>query len=95
MCAFIVGAPIATTGRVKGKAKEGELMKAFFDSLPTDKDVVEQSEYVISAIYNAVKTDRRWCVDAELLSDETGTPGFLERWFGHLFSRTRNENTPE
>jgi len=29
MCAFIVGAPIATTGRVKGKVKEGELMKAF------------------------------------------------------------------
>ena len=77
------------------KSEGGGIDEGVFDSLPTDKDVVEQSEYVISAIYNAVKTDRRWCVDVEPLSDETGTPGFLERWFGHLFSRTRNENTPE
>jgi len=87
--------PYCDHGKGEGESEGGGIDEGVFDSLPTDKDVVEQSEYVISAIYNAVKTDRRWCVDAELLSDETGTPGFLERWFGHLFSRTQNENTPE
>jgi hypothetical protein len=91
MCAFIVGAPFATTGRLKEKAKVEGLMKAF-DSLPRDRDVMEQSEYAISAIYNAVKKDWWWGCDIGQLSDETGTPGFLERLFKYLFGGSRSEN---
>jgi len=91
MCAFIVGAPVATTGRLKERAKAEELMKVF-DSLPRDRDEIGQSEYVICAIYNAVKNDRWWSGDVGPVSDDTATPGFLEKLFNYLFGRKRGEN---
>ena len=91
MCAFIVGAPVATTARVKEKEKVEALVKTF-DSLPMDRDVKVQSEDVISVIYNAIKTDQWWGADIGQLPDERGTPGFLERLFGYLFTgRSQNE----
>ena len=83
MCAFIVGAPVATTARVKEKTKVEALIKTL-NSLPTDRDVMLQSEYVISTIYNAIKTDGWWGADVGQLSNERAKRGVLERVFGYL-----------
>lgn len=91
MCAFLVCAPVATTARVKEKVNVEELIKTF-NSLPTDRDVMVQSEYVISAIYNVIKTDRWWSADVGQLSNKRAKRGFLERVFGYLslFSISNN-----
>ena len=87
MCAFLIGAPFATTTKIKERTRTQELVKQF-DDIPPAGDLWERSDFAISAVYDALKNDPSWGEGVEL-ADETHQPGFVEKVFRLLFKKNQ------
>lgn len=86
LCAFLVGAPFATTTKIKENARTQEIVKQF-DDMPSGGTVWDRSEYAISTVYNALKNDPSWGEGVAPLADEIDHPGFLEKFLKYLFKK--------
>jgi len=86
LCAFLVGAPFATTNKKKEKTKAERLVKKI-ESIPDHLTTEDKSGRAIAAIYEALKQDPSWGREVGKLEDTSDRPGFLDRMLKLLFGR--------
>lgn len=86
LCAFLVGAPIATTNKVKENVEVERLVKKI-DSIPENVSGRERSGRAIAAIYEALKQDRSWGSQVGKVEDTSYKAGFLDRLMQLLFGK--------
>jgi hypothetical protein len=77
LCAFLVGAPPATTIKVRGDTREKRLVNKIA-SIPANLPPDDASAQASSALYQALKQDPLWGRDEEALVDG---PGVFNRIF--------------
>lgn len=88
LCAFVVGAPFATTGKVKEKVDAERLIKKI-ESIPENLPAEEKSAQAIAAIYEELRQDPSWGKELGKLEDTTSRPGFLDRLLRSMFGRNQ------
>jgi hypothetical protein len=86
LCAFLVGAPFATTNKVKENRRTEKLVKQI-ESIPAGLSTQERSGRAIKAMYDALRQDPSWGAEHGQLSDTTDKPEFLERLMILLFGK--------
>lgn len=84
LCAFLVGAPFASTNKVKENTRTQELVKQI-ESIPNSLSTQDKSGRAIAAMYAALKQDPSWGSELGKLDDTAGERGFLDRLFKLLF----------
>jgi hypothetical protein len=87
LCAFLVGAPFATTNKVK-EDLEAERLVRKIKSIPEHLSTEDKSAEAISAIYASLKQNTLWGIELGKLEDTTARPGFLDGLFKLLFRRS-------
>ena len=86
LCAFLVGAPFATTNKFRENSRSEKLVKQI-ESIPANLSAAERSGRAIEAMYRHLRQDPSWGAEHGQLSDTTGTPAFLERVITLLFGK--------
>lgn len=86
LCAFVVGAPFATTSRIKEKVATGRLIEKI-ESIPENLPAEDKSARAIAAIYESLREDPSWRNEVGKLEDTTSRPGFLDRVVKLLLGR--------
>jgi len=86
LCAFVVGAPFATTSKVKENVETHRLIRKI-ESIPENLPAENKSAQAIAAIYEALRQDPSWGRELGKLEDTTSRPGFLDRLLKLLFGR--------
>ena len=84
LCAFLVGAPFATTNRVRENRRAEKLVKRI-ESIPANLSAEDRSAKAIVAMYNELKLDPSWGAAHGQILDTTEKPGFLEKLLTLLF----------
>lgn len=86
LCAFLVGAPFATSNKAKEKVEAGRLVKKI-GSIPEHLTPEAKSAEAIAAIYEALKQDPSWGSEAGLVEDRCDRGGLVDRVIKLLFGR--------
>ena len=85
LCAFLIGAPLATTSKRVEDARTDNLLRCF-ESIPDNLNARERSEHAISAMYNAIIRDPSWGEDLNVITDNNvDEGGFLTKLMNYLF----------
>ena len=87
LCAFLVGAPFATTNKISENNRADKLVKQI-ESIPASLSVADRSGRAIKAMYEQLKQDPLWGAEHGQLSDTTDKPGFLE-WLTTMLFRKK------
>lgn len=86
LCAFLVGAPFATTNKVKENAAAERLVRKI-EMVGEDVSVEDRSAHAIEAIYESLKQDASWGGEVGLVEDTTSKAGFLDGLLNVLFGK--------
>jgi len=86
LCAFLVGAPAATTMTVKENVRTKQLINKIED-IPKDLPPEAASTEAIMAIYDMVSQNPSWGRDVGQLADTSDKPGFFDRLWKILFRK--------
>ena len=86
LCAFLVGAPFATTNKVNENSRAEKLVKRI-ESIPASLSATDRSGQAIEAMYAELRQDPSWGAEHGQLSDTTDKPGFLESLMILLFGK--------
>ena len=86
LCAFLVGAPAATTNKAKETVQMNRLIRKI-DSIPKNLPAEDASAQTITAIYEMLKQDPLWGRDVGQLEDTIDKSGFLNRLWNILFGK--------
>jgi len=85
LCAFLVGAPFATTNKVKETIQAKRLIRKI-ESIPKNLTAAEdESAETIMTIYEVLKQDPSWGSNVGPVEDTSDEPGFLSRLWKFLF----------
>ena len=86
LCAFLVGAPAATTIKVKEDLRTKRLINKI-ESIPKNLPAEDASGQTITAIYETLKQDPSWGRDVRQLADTSDELGFFNRLWKVLFDK--------
>jgi hypothetical protein len=86
LCAFLVGAPFATTNKIKENVYAERLMRKI-ESIPDYLRTEDKSAQAIAAIYEALKHDPSWGSEVGKHEDTSDRPGFLNQLLKLLFRK--------
>lgn len=90
LTAFLIGAPFATTSKIREQSQTQKLIQKFTE-ISNDADVTEQSNQAIAAIYNGLQQDPNLGMEVGPVEDVVGRPGFIHRLMRMLFKPQNSE----
>jgi hypothetical protein len=87
LCAFLIGAPFATTSKLVENARTEKLIERI-ERIPNNLDSRGRSQHAILAMHNAIVQDPSWGQEfGNLAEDDVDNGGFLNKLIKYLFGR--------
>jgi len=88
--AFLIGAPFATTSKIREQVQTQKMVQKFME-ISSDADITEQSSQAIMALYHGLQEDPSLGSEVGAVEDVVGRLGFIQRLLRMLFKKSAGQ----